>query len=247
MNSWADVFPPIMAWPCYANRPVAQIPHYTSAISRAHVHISVTEWCIVGYLSNALWDYLDGSIEALTSCIIWSSTGFLPIQDGRLLTIIQSYIVNLSHQPVIGLIVGLHPDNERRRYFVTTPLIGWAQPIISPAVMSVSRFSPSMYAGKCSFVLKSVEGWYLIHHLNTHQANSDIEWLRFLQWHPMVVTMFDKSIFINSIHTVGSKYQINNANYFRCLISILYSVPQAYLLLPWWTLDDHQTLRMKRS
>ena len=26
-----------------------------------------------------------------------------------------------------GLILGLRPANERRRYFVTTPLIGWAQ------------------------------------------------------------------------------------------------------------------------
>ena len=26
-----------------------------------------------------------------------------------------------------GLILGLHPVNERRRYFVTTSLIGWAQ------------------------------------------------------------------------------------------------------------------------
>ena len=26
-----------------------------------------------------------------------------------------------------GLILGLHPANERRRYFVTTSLIGWAQ------------------------------------------------------------------------------------------------------------------------
>ena len=25
------------------------------------------------------------------------------------------------------LILGLHPANERRRYFVTTSLIGWAQ------------------------------------------------------------------------------------------------------------------------
>ena len=29
--------------------------------------------------------------------------------------------------PYKGLILGLRPDNERRRYFVTTPLIGWAQ------------------------------------------------------------------------------------------------------------------------
>ena len=26
-----------------------------------------------------------------------------------------------------GLILGLRPTNERRRYFVTTSLIGWAQ------------------------------------------------------------------------------------------------------------------------
>ena len=28
------------------------------------VHISVTKWCIVGYLSDALWDLWDGSIGA---------------------------------------------------------------------------------------------------------------------------------------------------------------------------------------
>ena len=28
---------------------------------------------------------------------------------------------------VAGLILGLHPANERRRYFVSTSLIGWTQ------------------------------------------------------------------------------------------------------------------------
>ena len=28
---------------------------------------------------------------------------------------------------LLGLILGLRPANERRRYFVTTSLIGWAQ------------------------------------------------------------------------------------------------------------------------
>ena len=28
---------------------------------------------------------------------------------------------------IAGLILGLRPANERRRYFVTTSLIGWAQ------------------------------------------------------------------------------------------------------------------------
>ena len=31
-----------------------------------------------------------------------------------------------------GLIEGLHPGNERRRYFVTTSLIGWAQTYNQP-------------------------------------------------------------------------------------------------------------------
>ena len=32
------------------------------------VHISVTKWCIVGYLSDALWDLWDGSIETKLYC-----------------------------------------------------------------------------------------------------------------------------------------------------------------------------------
>ena len=37
---------------------------------------------------------------------------------------------------VSGLFLGLHPAYERRRYFVTTSLIGWAHPRISPVVWS---------------------------------------------------------------------------------------------------------------
>ena len=53
---------------CYvycANRHVAQIPQCTSFVSHnapfcnRNVHISVTKWCIVGYLSTALWDLWD--------------------------------------------------------------------------------------------------------------------------------------------------------------------------------------------
>ena len=35
---------------------------------------------------------------------------------------------------VAGLILGLHPANEGRRYFVTTSLIGWGKPRISPVL-----------------------------------------------------------------------------------------------------------------
>ena len=44
----------------------------------------------------------------------------------------------------IGLILGLRPANERRRYKVTASLIGWAQTYISPVKdMSVHHF-PSL-------------------------------------------------------------------------------------------------------
>ena len=50
------------------NRPVAQTPQCTSPISHdallcyKNVHVSATRWCIMGYLSDALWDLQDGSI-----------------------------------------------------------------------------------------------------------------------------------------------------------------------------------------
>ena len=42
--------------------------------------------------------------------------------------------VRIKFRPHIGLILGLHPANERRRYKVTASLIGWAQPRISPVI-----------------------------------------------------------------------------------------------------------------
>ena len=46
-----------ITWTCSTNPAMHQchIPH-------CNVHISVTKWCIVGYLSDALWDLWDGSI-----------------------------------------------------------------------------------------------------------------------------------------------------------------------------------------
>ena len=44
-------------------------------------------------------------------------------------------------QDASGLILGLRPANERRRYFVTTSLIGWAQTYNQPFACT-----PSMYA-----------------------------------------------------------------------------------------------------
>ena len=35
--------------------------------------------------------------------------------------------MDLSHEHISGLILGLHPANEGRRYKLTPSLIGWAQ------------------------------------------------------------------------------------------------------------------------
>ena len=54
-------------WPDH-DKPLAQIPWCTSLVSHnapfcnRNVHLSVTKWCIIGYLSSALWDLWDGSI-----------------------------------------------------------------------------------------------------------------------------------------------------------------------------------------
>ena len=42
--------------------------------------------------------------------------------------------VSVSHTPS-GLILGLRPANERRRYFVTTSFIGWVQAENQPCTM----------------------------------------------------------------------------------------------------------------
>ena len=67
------------------NLPRPTHPHFTQNTNKSHdaavtypimhhfisemctcVQICVMKWCIVGYLSNALWDFLDGSIKIMT-------------------------------------------------------------------------------------------------------------------------------------------------------------------------------------
>ena len=56
-----------------------------------------------------------------------------------LLTVTRSYTILIDmfnilmpRQMTAGLILGLRPANERRRYFVTTSLTGWAQALNQP-------------------------------------------------------------------------------------------------------------------
>ena len=56
----------------------------------------------------------------------------------------------LTNYLFIGLILGLHPANERRRYFVTMPLIGWAQ----------AYNWPSFYVIQLRISIKMVTVWH---------------------------------------------------------------------------------------
>ena len=54
-SNWPDSQIPL----CIA--PYPTMHHFVTEMCTC-VNISVTKWCIVGYLSNALWDFLDGFI-----------------------------------------------------------------------------------------------------------------------------------------------------------------------------------------
>ena len=92
--SWLQNFHPYFSGVChwhlsqsqyYSNGPVTQIPQCKSPISHnapfvtemcTCVHISVTKWCIVGYMPDALWDLWDGSIPMEHSWRICVKSGY---------------------------------------------------------------------------------------------------------------------------------------------------------------------------
>ena len=59
----------------------APIPHPTIhhfiTVKCLRVHISVTKWCIVGYLSDALWDMWEGSIASFQRILTTANFGKL--------------------------------------------------------------------------------------------------------------------------------------------------------------------------
>ena len=50
-----------------ASVPYPTMQHFVTEMC-THVHISVTKWCIVGYMSGTLWDLWDGFIVCSTIC-----------------------------------------------------------------------------------------------------------------------------------------------------------------------------------
>ena len=103
-----------------AHKPISQIPQWTSPISynalfrnrnlHIYVHISVTEWWIVGYLSNALWDLWDGfivHIEARTKWLPFCRKRFICIFVTGQLSILILISLKLVPKGAIANISGL--------------------------------------------------------------------------------------------------------------------------------------------
>ena len=92
-------------------------------------HDSVTKWCTVGYGTGALWDVFKSKIFRSWVDIQYA---LYPIKYAVVLSYSSwlCVIVLVKSACTIylpGLILGLRPANERRRYKVTPSLIGWEQ------------------------------------------------------------------------------------------------------------------------
>ena len=83
--------------------------------------ICILKWC----LQNVLHFLLD-SISWLNSFLFVLWQRIIQCLEILILIYISARVRSLDICLIKGLILGLHPANERRRYFVTTSFIGWA-------------------------------------------------------------------------------------------------------------------------
>ena len=85
-----------------ASVPYPTMQHFVTEMCTC-VHISVTKWCIVGYLSDALWDLWDGSIDTKFGLAVRKiSSEWLPWSP--LGTLKLAFNVSSDDQ-------GIHPDD----------------------------------------------------------------------------------------------------------------------------------------
>ena len=108
------------------------IPQYS--IQNRHVHMSV--------LNGVLWDmeqvhsgiceigqlWAEKPFCKMCFCLWFINQHVSHFQNEKEGHMTQSYWLNLvGNNHISGLILGLHPSNEGRRYKITPFLIGWAQ------------------------------------------------------------------------------------------------------------------------
>ena len=70
-----------------------------------------------------------------------------------------------DHIMYTGLILGLRPANERRRYKVTLSLMGWAQTKNQPCVHTVATSQPNLHSISLTY-------WYITEQVETSVSTS---------------------------------------------------------------------------
>ena len=116
---------------------------------------------------------------ARRSCPNWARHVNLPSPSQRITWKVRGIPAHVRCLPVeedAGLILGLHPANERRRYFGTTSLIGWVQALNQPwdilMSLQLSKIltSVTVFVGPIRYLclFQTLKSWYYIVHEMEH-------------------------------------------------------------------------------
>ena len=100
-------------------------PHHTYKPDITHYDVLISQYIddLVKDCGNSIANAMDNSIaNAMELLQTWAKP-----------------LISINYCIVTGLILGLRPANERRRYKVTPSLIGWAQ----------TKNQPCYYKGEC--------------------------------------------------------------------------------------------------
>ena len=146
--------------------PNSQIPQCTSPCPTMHpfvteictrVHTSVTKWCIVGYISDALWDLWD-KLLVCTSIQYFHKSYFLNMM---ILTTKSIYLVVYSlHHNVLPTLQSIPLTTNELLYPITQdsschgqhtmPRNPWSFPMTSSAYLCFAWMCVCCSGGKCA-------------------------------------------------------------------------------------------------
>ena len=100
-------------------------------------NFSYTQYFVLSYSAGVVLTSLLNQVSHWDYLSLWICTRLMWVLAGK-----------LTWSPFPGLILGLHPANERRRYLVTPSLIGWVQtwdqPCFHPCLFSLCAETPQM-------------------------------------------------------------------------------------------------------
>ena len=126
------------SWGWWFEMPPSSLWRNYNVVNICKTYSAIVHWCtswnIIQYCINTYVDTSDGVGESCrfhssklifigtVSILDFNVSGGIP--DGFWTNYMEK--LEIWHM-IVGLLLGLHPAIERRRYFVTTSLIGWAQ------------------------------------------------------------------------------------------------------------------------